>query len=538
MENRRTNNKEVDKTPYDSVIFNCDMPLLEVEANEMQDIILNKLSQIYKAIGNCVVGFTNVSINQDGKYIIPDGVMIIYNDHIINISGIEFDIAADSVDSIYINVENNVTYTDESTIQKYGIIDGKDTVITPTVENVDNNIKDDRVGRTTTARNGFKWWFTSTNEDGTADPVFSIDNGVMTVHSDMPSIKNIVGNDATLRDELNAKMEELGKHVSDGKSAVASAITEIGVSTDSDATFEEIVNNIYGIRDKYVEELKQELAKAGITVNDGETLQQAIDKISNITPVITEGNDGTGYHSTATVGDNSVRVDYNSGSGASAANVLSGVRFASSVAGRDIVGIMPNNGAQNITLSNMNGGTAISAGYHNGAGTAKCGCNNRGAVSQSLSRGGTSSYTVPQGYHNGAGKVSCGCTNRGSWGTTINPGGSVTVPAGYHSGGGVVRANAATGGKFYLDADIYAGLSGSAYSASTVMMFAAPFTGNMKVTVGTSTGSGTVQYHQINGTISQYGVTTNYVTEGSRIELSVKAINGSITYLRVKIEEV
>lgn len=31
--------------------------------------------------------------------------------------------------------------------------------------------------------------------------------------------------------------------------------------------------------------------------------------------------------------------------------------------------------------------------------------------------------------------------NHGSWGTTINPGGSVTIPRGYHDGNGVVRAN-------------------------------------------------------------------------------------------------
>lgn len=36
--------------------------------------------------------------------------------------------------------------------------------------------------------------------------------------------------------------------------------------------------------------------------------------------------------------------------------------------------------------------------------------------------------------------------NRGNWGTTINPGGSVTIPQGYHSGGGVVRANGSTFG--------------------------------------------------------------------------------------------
>lgn len=31
--------------------------------------------------------------------------------------------------------------------------------------------------------------------------------------------------------------------------------------------------------------------------------------------------------------------------------------------------------------------------------------------------------------------------NKGAWGTTINPGGSVTIPQGWHNGNGVVRAN-------------------------------------------------------------------------------------------------
>ena len=52
--------------------------------------------------------------------------------------------------------------------------------------------------------------------------------------------------------------------------------------------------------------------------------------------------------------------------------------------------------------------------------------------------------TIPKGYHNGSGSVGVAGGNRGNWGTTINPGGSVTIPQGYHSGGGVVRANNAT----------------------------------------------------------------------------------------------
>lgn len=34
--------------------------------------------------------------------------------------------------------------------------------------------------------------------------------------------------------------------------------------------------------------------------------------------------------------------------------------------------------------------------------------------------------------------------NKGSWGTTINPGGSVTIPQGYHDGSGRVNANPAS----------------------------------------------------------------------------------------------
>ena len=34
--------------------------------------------------------------------------------------------------------------------------------------------------------------------------------------------------------------------------------------------------------------------------------------------------------------------------------------------------------------------------------------------------------------------------DKGAWGTTINPGGSVTIPKGFHNGSGVVRANPAS----------------------------------------------------------------------------------------------
>ena len=49
------------------------------------------------------------------------------------------------------------------------------------------------------------------------------------------------------RDSINAKITELKKYASDGKSAVASAVTEMGVSTETDATFSKLASGIRSI---------------------------------------------------------------------------------------------------------------------------------------------------------------------------------------------------------------------------------------------------------------------------------------------------
>lgn len=48
----------------------------------------------------------------------------------------------------------------------------------------------------------------------------------------------------TAKDNMNQAMAELKKYVSDGKTAIASAITELGVATQTDAAFQEMVQNI------------------------------------------------------------------------------------------------------------------------------------------------------------------------------------------------------------------------------------------------------------------------------------------------------
>lgn len=61
----------------------------------------------------------------------------------------------------------------------------------------------------------------------------------------------LLDNDAYFKkilDDMQKEGEELKKSVSDGKSAIASAITAMGVSTESDATFADMSNNIGKIK--------------------------------------------------------------------------------------------------------------------------------------------------------------------------------------------------------------------------------------------------------------------------------------------------
>lgn len=48
-------------------------------------------------------------------------------------------------------------------------------------------------------------------------------------------------------------------------------------------------------------------------------------------------------------------------------------------------------------------------------------------------------------FTNDSGEQTGTMANKGAWGTTINPGGSVTIPSGFHNGSGVVNANKSSG---------------------------------------------------------------------------------------------
>ena len=171
-------------------------------------------------------------------------------------------------------------------------------------------------------------------------------------------------------DGYESRIAEVFQRVSNGKSLVASAITDRGVATAADAEFQAMADNIGRIQ----------------------------------------------------------RPSGNAG----AAQVLAPYTF-SNATGVGIAGGMPNKGAVTAAL-NAGGSYTIPAGYHNGsgkitanslasqtAGTATAAhilagmiawvkgvkitgsMANRGAVTVTLNAGG--SYTIPAGYHNGSGKV-------------------------------------------------------------------------------------------------------------------------------------
>ncbi len=123
---------------------------------------------------------------------------------------------------------------------------------------------------------------------------------------------------------------------------------------------------------------------------------------------------------------------------ADAGEVLSGKTFYTTNPKSKQTGTMVNNGrwpdAEKLTLEGSKIWMYKTSGYtEGGLGIA---ASNLGNASSGHVLSGVSASSS-----NGL-KFSGTMTNRGAWGSTLNPGGSVTVPQGYHSGSGKVSAKA------------------------------------------------------------------------------------------------
>ena len=167
------------------------------------------------------------------------------------------------------------------------------------------------------------------------------------------------------------EIESLKKSVSDGKTELASAITEKGVSTASNATFVTMASNISNIRTESI------LTGDAISGNvlSGKTFYNT-DAKTKVTG--TMANNGAVSTSVAVGGSYTIPAGYHNGSGKVTGPTLSGDATAGNV---------------------LNSKT-----FYSNSGTKQTGTMaNNGAVSTSVAVGG--SYTIPAGYHNGSGKV-------------------------------------------------------------------------------------------------------------------------------------
>ncbi|WP_248930146.1 hypothetical protein [Paenibacillus hamazuiensis] len=261
----------------------------------------------------------------------------------------------------------------------------------------------------------------------------------------------------TAKNNVVAAINELFQYASDGKKAIAAAITGKGVPASGSDTFAQLSSKISSIQ----------LA----TGNAGTGDVLAGKTFSNATTTGATGtmpNNGA-LNYTPSGNAQSIPAGYTSGGTVSAVSVpVANVLVGTTIAGQ--TGTMPNRGATVITPSSSN--QTISAGYHNGSGYV-AGVNvpaasvlygttiagvagtmpNQGSVVITPS---TSNQGIPAGYHNGSGyvagvsvptdRVLTGTWIAGVQGTMPNNGAPTWNPttydqwlgAGYYSGGRII----------------------------------------------------------------------------------------------------
>ena len=293
-------------------------------------------------------------------------------------------------------------------------------------------------------------------------------------------IQLVTGNvDVTNKGDLQTQVDTLSDTVSDcftnvsnGKSLVASAITDKGVSTDSDATFATMADNIGKIKSNPTLQSKSAALHTGQT---SVTMKpdSGYDGLSQATAAITL-QEKTAALSTAAQSItpdsgkvlSKVTVPAVTGT-AGTGDVLSGKTF-SSAAGVNKTGAMANQGAWTGATSGS-GNVAIPAGYHNGNGyVSGAGAYNAGysnGVTDADNRANANSVNYQSGYNQGVANTKVGNAGTGdvlSGKTFTNASTVGATGAMPNKGGTTVDAGSTTQDSTYT----YLGIPSSGYYSS------------------------------------------------------------------------
>lgn len=166
------------------------------------------------------------------------------------------------------------------------------------------------------------------------------------------------------RETIDREISELKKSASDGKSAIASAITDMGGGASADDTYDEMAEKIRSLSPDITWEENLLMVSFGGNKTIGDTLPASYGMTvypGMMDRTVFHGNDKCYFK-----GDYKLK---SVGGNAEPSQVLAGSTFSSDNAGREVEGTMPDNGIVNKVLA---------------AG---------------------SSFTIPEGYHAGYGKV-------------------------------------------------------------------------------------------------------------------------------------
>lgn len=243
-------------------------------------------------------------------------------------------------------------------------------------------------------------------------------------------------------DILDEKVQECFQSVSDGKSLVASAITDKGVATSATDTFATMASNVSAIK---TDPKLQSKSAALSTIQQVITADTGYDGLSQVTVPAVEGtasdgdviagktfNSASGINQTGTLADKTGVVEYTATASIDSTNSelemtipatgkyntsnklkstfttiasLIGLTAAKIVKGNTILGITGNSNNMDTSSGDATAAQILSGKKACVDGSLLTGTmTNNGAVAGTISTSG-GTYTVPAGYHNGSGKV-------------------------------------------------------------------------------------------------------------------------------------